>query len=145
MTTDLVINYLILVSTLFSFLGFPFLDFAGLVYSITSRLSGVQFKARDNSVAYLANPLILVCETGQRWWWWDVFSMMIIILFCFLRVLTVFVFQTSAARAKKKGKLLHRNELLLLWQRKKQSKSDNLKTKLNWYRNNFYCIDITVC
>lgn len=144
MITDLVINYLIFVSTLFSFLGFPFLDFAGLVCSITSRLSRVQFKARDNSVAYLANPLILVCETGQRWWWWDVFSMMII-LFCFLRVFTVFVFQTSAARAKKKGKLLHRNELLLLWQRKKQSKSDNLKIKLNWYRNNFYCIDITVC
>lgn len=64
MITDLVINYLIFV--IFSFLGFPFLDFAGLVYSITSRLSGVQFKARDNSVAYLANPLILVCETGQR-------------------------------------------------------------------------------
>lgn len=144
MITDLVINYLIFVSTLFSFLGFPFLDFAGLVCSITSRLSRVQFKARDNSIAYLANPLILVCETGQRWWWWDVFSMMII-LFCFLRVFTVFVFQTSAARAKKKGKLLHRNELLLLWQRKKQSKSDNLKIKLNWYRNNFYCIDITVC
>lgn len=55
--------------------------------------------------------------------------MIIIILFCFLRVLTVFVFQTSAARAKKKGKILQRNELLLLWQRKKQSKSDDFKKK----------------
>ncbi|KAK5890784.1 hypothetical protein CesoFtcFv8_014270 [Champsocephalus esox] len=30
----------------------------------------------------------------------------------------------SAAKAKKKGKLLHRHELLLLWQRKKQSPGD---------------------
>ncbi|XP_041663549.1 germinal-center associated nuclear protein isoform X2 [Cheilinus undulatus] len=30
----------------------------------------------------------------------------------------------SAARAKKKGKVLHRHELLLLWQRKKQSPGD---------------------
>ncbi|XP_023147479.2 germinal-center associated nuclear protein [Amphiprion ocellaris] len=30
----------------------------------------------------------------------------------------------SAARAKKKGKILHRQELLLLWQRKKQSPGD---------------------
>lgn len=40
----------------------------------------------------------------------------------FNKITTNNFIQASAVQAKKKGKLLHNHELLLLWQRKKQSK-----------------------
>lgn len=69
---------------------------------------------RQDVLIMLVGHLFISCYSSLRCY----------ALYLLLNTMICIVSQAAAAKAKKRGKMLHRHELHLFWQRKKQSESN---------------------